>query len=56
MLVSTCVSAFVVSVCVILLVLTVVVFDEVLQQVNSPLRLYLIDLNEILRQKTGSGF
>lgn len=38
-------------VCVFLLVVAMVVFDEVLQQVDSSLRLYLIDLNQILREE-----
>lgn len=38
-------------VCVILLVVTVVVFDEVLQQVDSSLRLYLVDFDQILGER-----
>lgn len=38
-------------VCVFSLVVAVVVFDEVLQQVNSSFCLYLIDFNQILRQR-----
>lgn len=39
------------------LVVTVVVFDEVLQQVDAPLCLDLIDFDEILRKQTdGESF
>lgn len=34
------------------LVVAVVMFDEVLQQVHSSLRLYLVDLYEILRERS----
>ncbi len=42
-----------VCVCVFVLVVAVVVFDEVLQQVDSSLRLYLVDLNQILSEREG---
>ena len=38
-------------VCVLLLVVAVVVFNEVLQQVDSSLRLYLVHFNQILRER-----
>lgn len=37
------------------LVVTVVVLDEVLQQVDAPLCLDLIDFDEILRKHTDGG-
>lgn len=37
------------------LVVTVVVFDEVLQQVDAPLCLDLVDFDEILRKQADGG-